>query len=244
MSNQTEGIVFKTIEECQVRLVGRTVLTTNDSLLGDYLPCLAARVSYASDDKTGKNEEDDKRLMRYLAEHGHTSPFEYQHAVIMIECPLFVRSQIMRHRTFSFNEISRRYTSKEIGFWIPSTIRGHDKSGSNKQGSVDNVFSHTFQDSVINEYKSFCAEAYMFYCMLVDSGVALEQARSVLPQSLLTRFYMGGVLRNWMHFLKLRLDDHAQHETRVIAKKILDILISVWPVSTSILCLSSSQSGA
>lgn len=227
----SESIVFKTIEECEVRLISRSTLSEQDDRLGDWMPCLAARVSYGRESKTGKDPQADMKLLQYLADHRHTSPFEYQHAVVMIECPLFVRSQIMRHRTFSYNEISRRYTSENIGFWIPSVLRAQDHV--NKQGSRECVGVDS--SPLLDEYRQHCIDAYALYRAMLDAGVAREQARSVLPQSLLTRFYMGGVLRNWAHFLELRLDRHAQAETRVIAGKIAGILRAIWPSSLGVL---------
>lgn len=229
--------MFKTIDECIVKLISHSVVVDRPEL-NDFMPCLAARVSYANDSKTGESKAADLKLMMYLAENEHLSPFEYQHAVLMIECPLFVRSQIMRHRTFSYNEISRRYTSQEIGFWIPSELRKQDEK--NKQGSSGVVAISS--DRALDEYKNDCLKSLEKYYRMLADGVAREQARAVLPQSLLTRFYMGGVLRNWAHFLKLRLDEHAQKETRVIAEKISSILRSIWPNTMSVLMMTGGKS--
>ena len=215
---------FKKIEDCAVELV---TYTENGYGNMDRFPAQAARVSFAND-RSGHTAEQDKKLINYLADHEHLTPFEYQHATLMIECPLFIRSQIHRHRTFSFNEISRRYTSEEIEFWLPSQIR--KQSTNNKQGS-DGVFAYDDYLGYIGGYKARCVEAKRAYDYFTSIGVAREQARAVLPQSLLTRFYMGGNLRNWAHFLKLRLDSHAQYEVQVIAKKVHSILHELWPTS-------------
>ena len=103
--------MFKTSEECDVVLIS--------SGGDDWMPVTAARVSFGRDLTTERDEARDKKLMKYLADHKHMSCFEHQTATFMIECPLFVRSQIHRHRTFSFNEISRRYTDENLEFWIP-----------------------------------------------------------------------------------------------------------------------------
>lgn len=211
--------VFKTIHECNVMMVS---YTTND----DSTPATAARVSYANDLKK-HDESRDEKLIKYLSDNHHLTPFEYQFATMMVECPLFVRSQIMRHRTFSYNEISRRYTSDELGFWVPDHLRVQDNK--NKQSST-NDFVHD-ENVWIAAHKTACKNAYNLYECLIGAGTAREQARAVLPQSLLTRFYMGGNLRNWSAFLKLRLDSHAQPETTAIAIKIRDHLASIWPKS-------------
>lgn len=213
---------FKTIEACAVELV-----TWTDNGYGnmDRFPAQAARVSFAND-KSGHTTDQDAKLINYLADHEHLTPFEYQHATLMIECPLFIRSQIHRHRTFSFNEISRRYTSEAIEFWIPTTLRGQAEK--NKQAS-DGLVNN--QEGLLEAYKLTAEMSEQWYNDYINAGVAREQARAILPQSLLTRFYMGGNLRNWVHFLELRLDSHAQYEVQVIANKAKAILENLWPIS-------------
>lgn len=206
---------FKTIEECNVELVWH-------SNTDDISPAIAARVSYAGDKKEHV-VGDDMKLIKYLAKHEHLTPFEYQHATLMIECPLFIRSQIHRHRTFSYNEISRRYTSDELGFWKPTSWRKQDTK--NKQSSFDEI------KYSMRGYEEDCLSAQLHYQWMLEAGVAREQARAILPQSLLTRFYMGGNLRNWAHFLQLRLDAHAQQEIQVIAQKCQTVLWNLWPHS-------------
>ena len=221
---------FKTIEECRVELIAHTVLADamdtdlNDGM--DLFPATAARVCTATDAKG--DEPKDRKLIHYLADHEHLTPFEYQHATLMIECPLFIRSQIHRHRTFSFNEISRRYTSEEIAFWAPTTWR--KQAEKNRQASEGQLGTTEVLD-IEAGYKNSCVGMEVVYEHLLSKGVAREQARAILPQSLLTRFYMGGNLRNWAHFLKLRLDSHAQYEVQVIAKKACGILHGLWPTS-------------
>lgn len=217
--------VFKTIEDCGVELIASTRLA--DGTVSDNFPATAARVSFAND-KGRYDEAKDKKLIKYLADHQHLTPFEYQHATLMIECPLFIRSQIHRHRTFSYNEISRRYTSEQLEFWIPTTWR--TQATDNKQGSAG-IFAYDDGQGLSEGYRRTTEAALSYYNGLVNIGVAREQARAVLPQSLLTRFYMGGNLRNWVHFLELRLDEHAQYEVRVIANKAKAILENLWPTS-------------
>lgn len=250
--------MFKTIHECGLELVEHSVYATEPqefTLLGDSsaygaknwhlastqhcddLPVRAARASFGKQDKTGKNPAADKKLMTYLAEHKHLTPFEYQHATFLIECPLFIRSQIHRHRTFSYNEISRRYTDENLAFWVPDTFRG--QSSDNKQASSDEVIDSIV---IVNDVESFRVEpenawylqtdaAMATYTAMVKAGVAREIARAILPQSLLTQFYMGGTLRNWQHFIELRRDPHAQYEVQVIANRIAEQLRALWPDS-------------
>lgn len=222
-------MIFKTSEQCVVELIACTQMANQTNGTGDMdrFPARAARVSLAND-KEERGEDADKKLIGYLAANKHLTPFEYQHATVMIECPLFVRSQIHRHRTFSLNEISRRYTSDDLGFWIPSVWRGQGKT--NRQAS-EGELDPTLNAQTLGDYKVQCAYCLNAYNRFIEDGVAREQARSVLPQSLLTRFYMGGNLRNWAHFLELRLDAHAQPEIQVVARKIEAIIHDLWPSS-------------
>lgn len=254
-------LVLKTIEECTLKLVAHTMIphveqipgpgVFNSALFGDeatlegfpatyftdcdFMPCSAARVSFGNEDKTGDDPEKDIKLMNYLAEHQHMTPFEYQHATFLIECPLFIRSQIMRHRAFSYNEISRRYTSDDMGFWIPDKWRGQSKS--NRQASSDEIIDGDlvnvgiYPDAEVN-YRDMLDVSLRLYENLVEAGVAREQARAILPQALLTKFYMGGNLRSWAHFIELRRDEHAQAEVRVIADRIGSVLRDLWPNSS------------
>lgn len=228
--------MFKTIEECRLDLVAYTAgcgaTTVKDGERTwlapdmDFMPCSAARVSFGNEDKTGSDVEKDKKLMKYLAEHQHMTPFEYQHATFLIEVPLFIRSQIHRHRAFSYNEISRRYTDENIEFWIPTTVRGQSKS--NKQAS-DGLIEE--QDDAKQEYIRLAGICQEYYNAMLEYGVAREQARAMLPQSLLTKFYMGGNLRSWAHFIELRRDEHAQYEVQVVANRIAESLRQLWPNS-------------
>lgn len=262
--------MFKTIEECRLELVAHSVMvapteeitmladggggkarTMVDTALqnADWMPCSAARASFGNEDKTGNDSAADRKLMSYLADHQHMTPYEYQHATFLIECPLFIRSQIHRHRTFSYNEISRRYTSEELAFWIPDVCRGQSKS--NRQASsgiVTEMYAgledperrRVYEEAMgapvapsdpVNHFRITANAALGWYNDLLAAGVAREQARAVLPQSLLTRFYMGGVLRNWQHFIELRRDEHAQYEVQVIANRIAGQLRKLWPES-------------
>lgn len=235
--------MFKTSEECRLDLVSYTV-TAPEQPTGngvftftpmphanvDMMPCSAARVSFGNEDKTGRDLDKDRKLMKYLADHKHMTPFEYQHATFMIECPLFIRSQIHRHRTFSFNEISRRYTDENLEFWRPSEFRGQSKS--NRQASDGSCDE---QAGLHVGYEISTGQSLQTYEWLLEHGVAREQARSVLPQSLLTKFYMGGSLRNWAHFIELRRDAHAQKEVQIVAEKVAAKLRELWPESCNAL---------
>ena len=199
----------------------------------------SARVSFLGE---SKSEDRDKALINYLAKNYHHSPFEHITMTVMIKCPLFVRSQIMRHRASSFNEVSRRYTSEEIEFYIPKTLR--KQATIDKQMSSDSEiefleFTNHYGDDISDtwspkpeDYISFISSLLLgYYNDLLDAGVAREQARMILPQNMYTKFYMTCDLRNWFHFLALRNDEHAQWETRQFAIAIEDIISEKFPVA-------------
>lgn len=240
-------IEFKTISDCRVELVAYTVRANPD---GDYmpssdryvspandLPARAARASYGNEDKTGKDVKADNKLMGFLAEHEHMTPFEYNHAVFYVECPLFVLSQIKTHRTqksldLATNVISRRYTSEKISFWIPDKWR--KQSESSKQASTnepvnDEKFAFRRYERAISEVEK------AYYDLLGYGGVCREQARAVLPEALITSMYIGGTLRNWAGFIELRSSENVQEETRVIAERIEKALKELWPNATEYL---------
>lgn len=222
--------MFKTIQECRLDLVAHTV-DTSGQITADLMPCSAARVSFGNEDKTGKDINKDIKLMKYLADNQHMSPFEHQSATFLVEVPLFIRSQIMRHRTFSYNEISRRYTDENLEFWKPDQFR--KQSASNRQASTGELPEES--EACASAYKMSCDSALETYNDLLAHGVCREQARAVLPQSLLTKFYMTGNLRNWAHFIQLRKDEHAQKEVQIVAERIEAALRDLWPNATKAL---------
>lgn len=188
----------------------------------------AARVSFLDDDTEEQElDERDTRLLAFLIRERHTSPFEHTAITFRLKVPLYVRAQVMRHRTFSFNEVSRRYTSESIDFHIPQTLRKQAKT--NLQCSTDESVDNA--DKLLEVYRRSTARAFQEYQVLLDCGVAREQARAILPQNMYTVFYMTGSLHNYIHFLRLRLDNHAQHETRELASAMRDMLRELYPVT-------------
>jgi thymidylate synthase (FAD) len=187
----------------------------------------AARVSFYKEglgESEGVNERDAK-LIAFLARENHTSPFEHSVLSVQIKCPLFVRSQIMRHRTFSYNEVSRRYTSENLEFFEFENLRG--QATKNLQCSTD--VEVEYSDALKSLIALHHSQSLDLYNRLLDSGVAREQARAVLPQSLMTSFIMTGNVLNWVKFLRLRLDEHTQPECREVAQMCRDILQTYFP---------------
>lgn len=180
---------------------------------------LAARVSYDRDDK----HKGHKKLINYLIKHEHTSPFEMVEFKFMVKTPLFVARQWFRHRTGNYNEISQRYTTMENpDFFVPDPFR--QPSSSNKQASVVGDFSEAeqeeMQEAVIASYKRSLAT----YESLLSRGVTREQARSVLPLGIFTRFVFKIDLHNLMRFIRLRASEHAQWEIQQYARAIIQLI--------------------
>lgn len=192
----------------------------------------AARISFGnlSDTLTEK----DVKLIDYLAKHKHFSPFEHCQLSVLIECPLYIRSQIHRHRTFAYNEVSRRYTEEDIQFYIPPQEDLRSQSKSNKQCS-EGVIDKSSAALAYNIIKDAHSYAHSYYKQLISLGVSREQARGVLPQNLMTKFYMTGSLRNWAHFVHLRNDAHAQKEVQCVAQEIKLILFNLFPKASEAL---------
>ena len=174
----------------------------------------------------------DNKLITYLAKNKHDSCFEHQVVTIRLKVPLFVRSQIHRHRTFSYNEISRRYVKDNLEFYWPDNWR---KAADNvKQGSSDDIavefsFGDMSDEQCMHNLHTELVNMYNW--MINKYNICPEQARMILPQNLYTQFYMTGNLRNWCHFLKLRLDPHAQKEIRDVAEMVANIIKTLFPVS-------------
>lgn len=163
------------------------------------------------------------KLFRYLVKHGHWSPFEHAVACVEINTTRAIAAQILRHRSFSFQEFSQRYqTVKDRPVMGEQRLKG----STNRQGSVDwNLGNATIQQaSAADEGRKAVDAAWTAYRKMVDAGFAPETARNVLPLCTPTRMYMTGSIRSWIHYLKLRLDPTTQEEHRKIAEAIRDVL--------------------
>ncbi len=184
----------------------------------------AARVSFGK--FVDKMSESDVVLLKYLIEHRHTSPLEHVAFTFIVHCPLFVRSQWHRHRTWSYNEISRRYTEVDIEFYVPEEIRGQSKD--NRQASVDSLDAGA-QDSAKNIIKKQNELSLATYEKLLSQGVCREQARGVLSQNLMTTFWATVDLANLIHFIELRDHEGAQWEIRQYAAAIKEMIKPIVP---------------
>ena len=212
-----------------------------DHMGSDLTIVNSARVSF------GVNKEEldnrDKRLINYLVKHKHTSTFEHNVITFKFTVPLFIRSQHHRHRTWSYNEISRRYTDKGLRFYEPKEFRSQHKS--NRQASnLNETLNPTLQTyspacsqpvpvlasrAIVNHHKS-CVK---LFDDLLDAGVCREQARGVLPQNLYTEYYGTVNLNNLLKFIDLRIHEGAQWEIQKVAEACQEMAESLWPNAVS-----------
>ena len=164
----------------------------------------------------------DDKLIKYLAREKHKSPFNHAFATFHVKAPVFVARQLVKHEYMPWNEISRRYVDVEPEIYEAPVWRG--RSEDKKQGSYGEVESNA---NVLYYNKN----ALMMYKQLIDEGVAPEQARMVLPQSMMTEWYWSGTLYAFAKMCGLRLKEDTQAETRVVAEKVEDVMIKLYPVS-------------
>ena len=170
-------------------------------------------------------DESDIKLISYLIKNQHLSTLEHCFFTFRLEIPIYIARQLMRHRSWSFNEISGRYVEFTDSFFTPDNFRLQDKNI--KQGSKIDTDNLLDQDFVSNEYKSICDNAYQGYKKLLDLGVCKEQARGVLPLALYTQLYATCNIRSFFTYLKLRLDGHAQVEIRDISNQMLELVKNI-----------------
>ena len=195
----------------------------------------SARVSFGKQKMTLDTR--DEKLIKYLMEHKHTSTLEHNIVTFRFCVPLFVRSQHHRHRTWSYNEISRRYTEVDIKFYEPPEFRTQHKSNrqaSNVKDTIDPIV-YAFEDggtlkasSLIKRHHEHSLDLYN---SLLDSGICREQARGVLPQNMYTEYYGTVNLNNLLKFIELRTHMGAQWEIQKVAEACLEIASNLWPIT-------------
>ena len=196
----------------------------------------AARVSFGSEKR--EVDEKDIKLINYLMAHNHSSPFEHCTLTFKFTVPLFIRSQHHRHRTWAYNEISRRYTSVDINFYEPNEFRTQHKS--NRQASNDELVNPILEynrsglpvsDVASGMVKSHHRECLKLFESLLSEGVCREQARGVLPQNLYTQYFGTVNLHNLLKFIQLRTHSGAQWEIQQVAEACLEIAEDLFPHS-------------
>ena len=199
----------------------------------------SARVSF------GQHKEElddrDKKLIAYLVKHRHTSTLEHNVVTFRFCVPLFVRGQHHRHRTWSYNEISRRYTDVDIKFYSPNSFRTQHESNrqaSNAEELINPVIgcyvageNKLYKTNVSNALQVHHQDCLALYHKMMEAGVCREQARGVLPQNMYTEYYGTVNLNNLLKFIDLRTHEGAQWEIQKAAEACLEIATDLWPVT-------------
>lgn len=203
---------------------------TEESELSDDLLQLVAYCARVSNPSNQNNEKTAEKLVKYLIKHKHWSPLEMVSACLEIETTRDIGRQILRHRSFSFQEFSQRYAdpTQDLQF-ITRDARLQDEK--NRQNSVD----IPMEDSIHYVWESYqevvierCKQAYDW---AIQAGIAKEQARAVLPEGLtMSRMYVNGTLRSWIHYIQLRSENGTQKEHIEIAKAVGDVIYQIFPL--------------
>jgi len=199
----------------------------------------SARVSFGVEKSELDNR--DRKLIKYLIRHRHTSTLEHCAITFKFTVPLFVRSQHHRHRTWSYNEISRRYTDKDLQFYLPKAFRTQHKSNrqaSNPDELIDPVVLHDLSDydhgiSASEVLKMQTQRSLDTFRDLLSNGVCREQARMILPQNLYTEYYGTVNMSNLLKFIDLRTHEGAQWEIQKTAEACLEIATDLFPVTVN-----------
>ena len=190
----------------------------------------AARISFQRESEGIDNN--DRNLLKYLWTHRHTSPCEMVEFKFVVKCPIFVARQWHRHRTSSYNEVSRRYTDDELDFYNPNshwirTPAEHDRQASNECNEFGFMTHLEFIAARDVEFERYLR-------LLEDQGVCREQARMVLPQSMYTTFFAKVDLANLLHFIDIRMDPHAQWEIQQYSEAMAKMIGNIVPETMSI----------
>lgn len=217
---ETNGREIPCLDKGFVRLVD--VMGNDDAIVQ------AARVSYGAGTK---KVHEDRGLIRYLLRHKHTTPFEMVEFKFHIKLPIFVARQWIRHRTANVNEYSGRYSEMKDEFYVPAPEHIRPQSAQNRQGRSNETLPEDESTRLAAAMEESQVKLYDEYQHYLESGVAREIARINLPVSNYTEWYWKIDLHNLFHFLRLRMDDHAQYEIRVFAEALAAIVREIVPVA-------------
>lgn len=226
------GHDIRTVDAARVSMKKRSDWEKHAYAETEYGPAY----SYSLSDK-------DAKLIDYLGRHHHKSPFNHNALTVYVKAPIFVARQLVKHEYLPMNEVSRRYVDDEIEFYMPKAWR--ERAANKKQGSGEGTvdiskLSYTgdgplhesgWEPSLLEDVESAIQFSCNVYESLLKANVAPEQARMVLPQSLMTEWYWTGFLGAWAKMVNLRDHDDAQYETRLVAQQVDRIARELWPHS-------------
>ena len=211
---------------------------TDQTIKAEYVSHMGSDLTVVNSARVSFNKESfleddlmqgrDKNLITYLAKHQHITPFTHPQITLRESIPIFVARQRFKHVVgFTYNEVSRRYVDDAPEFHVPTTWRGRPL-GSVKQGSGDD---HPENEYLKEIYSEFTKKAAFLYKTMLSAGVAPEQARMVLPQSMVTSFYVTGSLAAFARAYRQRIDPHAQKEIQFLAQQWDAIIRPLFPIA-------------
>jgi thymidylate synthase (FAD) len=215
----------------KVKLISSTQGADGKNLLEQV--AYAARVSNPANQN---NDASAEKLVRYLIKNQHWSPLEMVNVCLEVETTRDIARQILRHRSFSFQEFSQRYAVADLGFQIREARLQDTK---NRQNSIEitteDIYTSDHAAALVNSWRnkqeSLIAHAKETYNWAIEHGVAKEQARAVLPEGMtISRIYMNGTLRSWVHYIQLRSDVATQKEHREVAIACADAIEPIFPM--------------
>jgi len=204
----------------EIKILDKGFVRLVQAMASDDLIVQAARTSYKWVKKST-----DENLIDYLIRNEHSSPLEFAEFVFHVKVPIFVARQMFRHRTASISEVSARYTKVEDEYYHPQWRK---QSKSNRQCSAEDIIADAEIDK---QYEDLQRQSYATYEKLLSKDVAREIARSCLPVAYYTQFYWKQDLRNLLHFIRLRMDYHAQYEIRVVAESFAYFVQKYCPIT-------------
>ena len=208
----------------KVKLISYSKDVDNEKSMQD-LVAYCARVSNPSNQN---NTETNDKLIRYLIKNNHWSPFEMVTICIEIEATRDIIRQMLRHRSFSFQEFSQRYAIADLGFeWKEARMQ----DTKNRQNSIDISENEELKSEWIEKQKKVTELVEESYKWAISNGIAKEQARAVLPEGItMSKIYMNGTLRSWMHYIQLRSSNGTQKEHRDVAIACANLIHTIFPI--------------
>jgi thymidylate synthase (FAD) len=199
---------------------------------GKNLQDIVAYCARVSNPSNQNNTETNEKLIRYLMGHQHWSPLEMVSICLEIETTRDIARQILRHRSFSFQEFSQRYAVADLGFEYKEARIQDIK---NRQNSIE-TNNEELQKEWEEKQSEFAKEAQTIYTWALENGIAKEQARAVLPEGMtVSRMYMNGTLRSWVHYIQLRSGNGTQKEHREVALACAKAIEPIFPMITEFL---------
>ncbi|ADX05794.1 putative thymidylate synthase [Organic Lake phycodnavirus 1] len=205
-----------------------TLISHSQTERGTSISDIVSYCARVSNPANQNNTETNEKLIDYLIKHNHWSPFEMVNICLEIETTRDIGRQILRHRSFSFQEFSQRYAISNLGFECREARLQDTKNRQNSISTDNDILNNEWCEKQ-NKVAELAQENYEW---ALTNGIAKEQARSVLPEGMtMSRLYMNGTLRSWMHYIQLRCGNGTQKEHREVALACANVIDSIFPIS-------------